>query len=428
MKNLLLIFTSLLMLTATSAAQTTPRIQKLEQKRSLIHKHISESETLLGKTGRDAKSQLTKLEVLTEQIKKRIKYIQVIRHDLKVMDDETRILNKQLLKLEKQLKEKRSRYAASLRKMRQNRGVGDKLIFILSADDLNQMFRRTRYMREYAKYQEAKGREILAKHKETTAKREQVKATAKIKKDLLRRQEKEQERLTEQEKEKKELIKTLQKKQRDIKKEIQKKKIEAAKLNKEIDKLIEIEIEKERKRAEARRRAAEKRKKEALKKSANKKTEKKASSKIPSRTAKTSDMKLSSNFEHNRGRLPRPITGPNAITSHYGRYNVAGMRSVKLDNKGIDIKGKRGAMAKAIFDGEVSAIFRHAGLDNILIRHGRYISVYCNLKSVRVRQGEKVTTGQLLGTVADDNQGGATLHFQLRRETTKLNPEHWIKN
>ena len=97
-------------------------------------------------------------------------------------------------------------------------------------------------------------------------------------------------------------------------------------------------------------------------------------------------------FERNRGILPMPVTGPYVIVSHYGQYAVDGLRNVKLDNKGIDIKGKPGAKARAIFDGEVSAIFQYNGLNNILVRHGNYISVYCNLSSVAVSKGSKVST------------------------------------
>ena len=102
------------------------------------------------------------------------------------------------------------------------------------------------------------------------------------------------------------------------------------------------------------------------------------------------------------------------------------MKNVKLDNKGIDIKGKAGAKARAIFDGEVSAIFKYNGLNNVLVRHGNYISVYCNLSSVSVSKGSKVKTRTELGTIHQDASGNTVLHFQLRKETTKLNPEIWL--
>ena len=85
-----------------------------------------------------------------------------------------------------------------------------------------------------------------------------------------------------------------------------------------------------------------------------------------------------------------PITGPYVVVGHYGQYQVKGLRNVKLDNKGMDIKGKSGANARAIFDGEVSAVFQYNGLTNVLVRHGSYISVYCNLSTVRVKKGSLV--------------------------------------
>ena len=92
-----------------------------------------------------------------------------------------------------------------------------------------------------------------------------------------------------------------------------------------------------------------------------------------------------------------PITGPYVVVGHYGQYQVKGLRNVKLDNKGMDIKGKSGANARAIFDGEVSAVFQYNGLTNVLVRHGSYISVYCNLSTVRVKKGSLVRARDVFG-------------------------------
>lgn len=140
------------------------------------------------------------------------------------------------------------------------------------------------------------------------------------------------------------------------------------------------------------------------------------------------DRELSGSFAGNRGKLPMPITGPYIITSHFGQYSVKGLRDVKLDNKGIDIQGKPGAQARAIFNGKVAAVFKLNGLFNILVRHGAYISVYCNLSSASVKTGDTVSTRQVLGQVFSNpaDNGRTVLHFQLRREKEKLNPEPWL--
>jgi septal ring factor EnvC (AmiA/AmiB activator) len=123
-----------------------------------------------------------------------------------------------------------------------------------------------------------------------------------------------------------------------------------------------------------------------------------------------------------------PVTGAYIITSHYGQYDVDGLRNVKLDNKGIDIQAKPGAQARAVFTGKLAAVFQLNGLFNVLIRHGSYISVYCNLSSASVKAGDTVATKQTIGTIfsnkADDNR--TVLHFQLRKEKEKLNPEPWL--
>ena len=139
-------------------------------------------------------------------------------------------------------------------------------------------------------------------------------------------------------------------------------------------------------------------------------------------TLSSVDRMLNGGFESNRGRLPMPISGSYRIVSHFGQYNVEGLKGVTLDNKGINILGKPGCVARSIYDGEVSAVFGYGGMWNVLVRHGAYISVYCNLKSVSVHKGQKVSARQTLGAVGADN----ILQFQLRKETAKLNPEAWL--
>ena len=246
--------------------------------------------------------------------------------------------------------------------------------------------------------------------------------------------EDEKQKLEDQEKQKREMVANLQKKQKGLQSEINKKRREANQLNARIDKLIAEEIERARKRAaeEARREAAARKKSEAKEgksTSASPGTEtKKKAEPLEAYSMSKADRELSGNFVSNRGKLPMPISGPYIITSHYGQYAVEGLRNVKLDNKGIDIQGKPGAQARAIFDGKVAAVFQLNGLFNVLIRHGNYISVYCNLSSAFVKSGDTVSTKQAIGQVFSDasDNGRTVLHFQLRKEKDKLNPEPWL--
>lgn len=408
-------------------AQSNKLIKELESKRGALQKQIAESESLLQTTTKNVGSQLKGLAALTGQIEERKRYILAINSDMDAIDRELVSLERQLNQLQKELKDKKTKYAASVNYLYRNHTIQDKLLFIFSAQTLEQTYRRLRYVREYASYQRMQGEEIQKKQKQINDKRAELTEARKAKENLLKERENEKTTLERQEKEQKALVDSLRKKQRSLQSEINKKRKEANQLNARIDRLIAEEIEKARKRAEeeARREAAARKKAE--------KTESPSATKpkaepLEAYTMNKADRELSGSFASNRGKLPVPVTGPYIITSHYGEYTVPGLKGVKLDNKGIDIQAKPGAQARAVFNGKVAAVFQLNGLFNILVRHGAYISVYCNLSTASVKADDTVKTGQTLGTIFSDGaDGGRTvLHFQLRREKEKLNPEPWL--
>ena len=388
-KRLFVILVSSLWLAIPLSAQSNKLIRELEGKRGALQKQIAETESILQNTKKDVGSQVNGLAALTGQIVERKRYILAINNE-------------------------------------------EKLMFIFSAKNLRQTYRRMRYVREYATYQRLQGEEILKKQEQIRkkkAERQQVKAA---KEGLLKERENEKAKLEAQEKEKRTLVANLQKKQKGLQSEVNKKRREANQLNARIDRLIAEEIERARKRAaeEARREAAARKKADTNDKGASETgtAAKPKSEPLDAFTMSKADRELSGSFVANRGKLPMPISGPYIITSRYGQYSVEGLRNVKLDNKGIDIQGKPGAQARAIFDGKVAAVFQLNGLFNVLIRHGNYISVYCNLSSASVKSGDTVSTKQSIGQIFSDgaDDGRTVLHFQLRREKEKLNPEPWL--
>lgn len=418
---LILIFT---LLSGFVYSQSTPKIRQLEKERNELHQRISESESLLKSTGNDVKSQLDNLALISGQIDERRRYLSAIQKDINSIQQEINRLEGELKVLNADLKLKREKYEKSLKYLHRNSSIQEKLMFIFSADNLSQMYRRLRYVRQYADFQRLKGEEIKSKLAEIKDKKKVTEETYDAKLALLKHQETEKKKLEEQEADRKKLLASMQKKQRQLKNEIDKQRKAANKLNAEIDRLIAIEIEAARKRAEEERRRKEA---EAKKQQpSNKEESKPVTKQMDAYRVDDSDRKLSGTFERNKGRLPIPVTGPYVIVGHYGQYQVEGLRNVRLDNKGIDIKAKQGAMARTIFDGEVTAVFQYNGLANVLVRHGSYISVYCNLESVIVKQGSQLKTRDVIGQISTDSDGNTVLHFQLRKEKSKLNPELWI--
>ena len=435
------------------ASGSKTSIKGLQNESARIKKQIKQHEQRLRSNERDVRQRLQNLMVINNEIEDNRKTIDTIRRDITTLDGNIMMFGKQLEELEAELADRKDKYVKSMRYMHRNSSIQNQLMFVFSAKNFTQMYRRLRFTREYAAYQRAQGEMVKTKREEVTAKYNQLTAAKRQKSVLLDKGEQERRNLENRQTEQKQIVSTLQKQQKTIQQIIEQQRKKDIALNEQIDRLIAEEVERARARAEAeaRRRAeaeaAAKRRAEeqarrqverrstesttAQRKTSGKKTTGKSSERVETTSRKPSgeifhisseDRRISGGFESNRGRLPMPITGAYRIVSRFGQYNVDGLRNVRLDNKGINIEGKAGAQARSIFDGEVSAVFSFGGITGVMVRHGSYISVYCNLSSVSVHKGQKVTTRQILGTVGPDH----ILQFQLRREKAKLNPEVWL--
>ena len=412
--------------------QETVSVQSLQTERKHIQLQIKEQERRLRNNEQNVRLRLHNLMAINTEIAGKRRVIDTIRHDISVLDTEIETLIFRLESLQSQLAAIKQNYVRSMRYMHRNRSSQSQLMFLLSADNVAQMFRRMRFMREYASYQRTQGEEVKTKQQEIVQQFQQLAAMQSHKQDLLARGERERHQLEDKQAEQQQVVNTLQKEQKTIQNIIAQQKKKDAALNEQIDRLIAEEVARQRARAEAEARrhaeaeTARKRTAERTAKSSKTtppiKTEVDTRATEPTLRAPSEDMRISGNFESNRGRLPIPITGSYRIVSHFGQYNVEGLRNVTLDNKGINILGEAGAQARSIFDGEVSAVFSFGSTMVVMVRHGSYISVYCNLASVSVQRGQKVSTRQTLGRVGQEN----ILQFQLRRETAKLNPEAWL--
>jgi septal ring factor EnvC (AmiA/AmiB activator) len=429
-------------------------VQSLEKQRKQIQQQIKEQERRLANTQQDVKKRLQNLMILNTEIAGKRRTIDTIRHDINHLDGEIDTLSMQLEELQKMLADCKQKYVKSMRYMHRNRSAQSQMMFIFSADNFAQMYRRLRFMREYAAYQHVQGDEVKAQQEEVNKKFQEISVAKDQKAQLLAKGERERMALEDKQSKQQDVVKTLQKEQKTIQNIIAQQKKKDAALNAQIDRLIAEEVarQKARAEAEARRRAEaaarerelaeakareekaraearaakDKKAKEEAEKRVREAEEKRVAAQRKAEsmpmTAPSEDVRISGNFESNRGRLPMPITGAYRIVSHFGQYNVEGLHNVTLDNKGINIKGESGAQARSIFDGEVSGVFSFGGTMVVMVRHGSYISVYCNLASVNVHRGQRVSTRQSLGRVGTDN----ILQFQLRKETAKLNPESWL--
>ena len=423
----------------------TTSIAGLKNQRAEISRQIRTQERKLRTNERDVKKRLQNLMVINSEISDKKKSIDTIRRDISTLNTDIQTMDRQLKELGAQLDDRKDKFVKSMRYMHRNSSIQSQLMFVFSAKNFSQMYRRMRFMREYATYQKAQGELVKSKQREVAEKKRQL-AQAKTKKtSLLERGEQERRNLETKQTEQQSVVASLKRQNKTIQGIIAEQRKKDAAINAQIDRLVAIEVEKARQRAiaEAKRKAeAEARRKreaeqarrkaeadearrgraEAAAPRSRKEEARETARKPEPMMMDSEDRRISGSFAGNRGRLPMPVAGPCRIVSHFGKYNVEGLRNVRLDNKGINIQGQAGARVRSIFDGEVSAVFSLGGTTGVMVRHGSYISVYCNLGSVSVSRGQKVSTRQTLGTVGQDN----ILQFQLRREKAKLNPEVWL--
>lgn len=410
-----------------SFAQISPKIKDLENKRKTTLQEIETTNKLLDETKKTTTNVLNRLNLLTQQIISRKKMIDLLNEETAALDDEISMMELNIRSLEKELGFKKESYAKSLQKMQLRKKTQDKLLFILSAKNFTQSYRRMRYLKEYATWQEVQAKEIIEKQKDINLKKEKLQEHKKEKLALLSQRTKENQTLRVEEQTKQAEVKDLKKQQKDLQIQLSKQKKQAAELNRQIEKAITEEIARAEK--EARLAAENQANKE---KSTGKKTESK-----DIRVAETKggyamtreERTLSANFANNRGVLPFPLKGSYKIVGRFGEQKHQELKYVITNNNGIDIQTSPGTEARAIFDGEVTKIFVVAGYNNsVIVRHGNYLTVYSNLQNVYVKSGDKVKTGQTIGKIFTDTEDGniTILHFELWKEKTKLNPEIWL--
>jgi septal ring factor EnvC (AmiA/AmiB activator) len=395
-----------------SYAQSNQKVKEMEGQRHKIEQQLAESRKLLSSTQKSVEGQLAQLSALSAQIKKQKQFVSQLDADVKAIDRELKSIESQMATLQTELERRREHYAHALQMMTHKNTFENKLMFLLSADSFNQMVRRMRYLREYSGFQQQQGELLIEQQQELENKRIELEHTREAKRSLLAKRVEEKKVLDKQLEEQNKLVAGLKKKQKEISNRIAQQQRERDKLNAEIERIIEAEL-----------RAQEAGQKKDGKDSETATTDKKE---MPAYKESAADKKLTGSFESNRGKLPVPVTGPYLLTSRYGINYVEGLKNVKFNNHGVDVRGQEGCSARAVFDGTVSFIFEHSGNYIVMVRHGQYISAYFNLATLKVKKGDKVKIHQSLGTVAADASGNHTMQFQLRKDTQSLNPELWI--
>lgn len=399
MKKILVVYMLISLCVLSPYAQTNALIEQMQKERAAIEQQISESEKLLAGTEGDIAAQVANLNTISALLKERKKLLEQTKKDIRSLNAQTLKLETEIKQLQSEYDECSDRYADACRFYQHQQVSFNPITFLFSSSTFKQLTRRMRYIGEYSSSLESLAVEIKEKQNTLKSKKVQVELAREEKLILQKEQQKNEAAVAAEEKSQRAIVNKLKSKRTALKKEIQSQQKKITELNKEIDRQIQLAIKEQ-----------------------QKETQTGGTLKVEE------DIKLTGSFESNKGKLPIPITGSYLIVGNYGVQNVAGMKDVKINNLGIDIQGTEGSQARVIFNGVVTTVFQQGkGQIGVLVRHGKYISVYCNLSEIAVKKGDELKTGDIIGNIHKSDNGQRILHFQLHKETAKLNPMDWLR-
>jgi murein hydrolase activator len=385
------LFLFLILLETLALAQSR---SDLEEKRKRTMEEIGYVDNLLQSTTKEKNDNINDVKIIAKKLDLREAVISGMKEEINLLSIRVDLNNTAIEMMENDLTKLKQDYSkAIVNAYKLKKGYPD-IIYILSAKDFNQGYKRLKYLQQATKFRRREAETIIELRNQVESSR------IKLQKDLgkvsdLRLKEEQQRKLLENEQEKKrQLVKSLTNKEKQLQKELEEKKRIARKIESEINKLIEEE------------------RKRSLKKSV------------------TPEQKLlGDNFAENIGRLPWPVE-KGVITSHFGVHPHPVFKYLTEDNIGIEITSSGKVEARSVFQGEVAKVFAIAGANmTVIVRHGKYLSVYANLETVNVKTGDKVNAKQNLGTVYFDSSKGnnSVLKFMIfETEQKYLDPENWI--
>jgi septal ring factor EnvC (AmiA/AmiB activator) len=399
-------------LSFSQGSKTQASKDKLQNTKAQLEEEIRYTSKLLEETHQSKQNSLNKVILLNKQIEKRQSLINAISGEVDQIQSQMEGQRTQISSLSVELQKMKNEYARMIYYAYKNLNAYNRLLFIFSAEDFNQAYRRLLYYQQYSAYRRTQAELIRDAQMNIDRKQKELEETRKDKLDLARSEESQKGQLTPEMQEKDKSVQELSKKEKELEASLRKKQKAAEDLEQEINKLIATEI----------RAAADRAKKTG---NNNPKTKMKAAA---TEIMLTNDEQvLSSSFASNKGKLPWP-SEHGVITSSFGEHPHPVLKYVKVKNNGIDISTEKGASVRTVFNGKVSRVMSFPNLNKVvIIRHGEYLTVYSNLEEVNVKDGQTVTTKQVIGKIHTNPDDSRTdLHFEIWLGKTTQDPQQWL--
>ena len=385
-------FISLVLLSASlvSYAQDT---KAQREKKARLEREIAIIDEQLADNAKRSNSMLSNLTLIRKKISNRKSLVEESDRQIRKYSDEIYLKQRQINRLQARVDTLKDHYSRLVVSAYKNRDSRIWYMYMLSSESLGQAFRRYSYFKNLSSQMNDEARKIKAAQDELVVEKEKLAALKNEAQVVKNARVKDLESLKAEEAQADKVVKNLQKNRKTYQKQLASKKKQIDALNREIERIVA----------------------EAMKKpgSGGKKQE-------------PVDYKLAEEFSKNKGKLPWPLDGP--VVGRFGRQFHPVFRNLELPpNNGIDIAVAKGSDVKTVFKGVVKQVFVMPGYNQcVLIRHGNYFTFYCKLKTVSVKAGDKVSTGDVIGMV-DTINGETQLHFEVWQNTKPQNPETWLR-
>ncbi|MBQ2065801.1 MAG: peptidoglycan DD-metalloendopeptidase family protein [Paludibacteraceae bacterium] len=376
-------------------------VEELKKKKERALKNLEATSNLISENKQTTAKTMTKINLLQAEIKERRVVINSLNAEVAEINRQLSSLRTEIASQRKQLESLKKEYAALMYHQYYKKGKWDNLLFVLSANNVAQSYRRYRYVKQYAQYCTQKAQEIESVKADLDKKLAEVEAVRQQRVEVLNARKQESAKLQSEKTKQDNLVKGLKKQHKELSKQLKQQQEVANRLNSQIEKMIADEA---------------------------KKSGKKGAGKDGGYALTKEEKLVSGNFEKNLGRLPWPVD-KGLVVGAFGIQPHPVLEYVTTNNKGIYIQCPTGTKARAVFEGEVTQCFAIPGSNNaVIVKHGLYRTVYANLSKVNVKVGDKVTAKQTIGTIYSDpdEDNKTVLYFQVWKDKTIQNPEIWL--
>lgn len=383
----------LLLITLHAFAQRKSKDQLQKEKQQQLEK-IKQVEKILNETSSKKKNTLGELNALNQRIQIQEGLIRSINDEINLLNQEIAENNSFVQALEEDLNRLKKEYAQMLFAAQKANSNISRLIFLFSSQSFDQLLMRLQYMKQYAEQRKLQAEAITKVQGELL---EQIKITESIREEknkLLQDEVAESQRLAELRKKQQMVVRSLEKEEKTLRRDLEETRKAIAQLDKLITEIVREEMERAAREA---------------------------------RNRSSTTAALSGSFEENRKKLGWPVNG--FVSMNFGRQKHPALKGVEVVNEGIIIQTAKGEKVRSVFNGEVRQVaFIPPFGNSVIISHGEYYSIYAGLREVFVKRGQQVTANQEIGEVLSNSEGISELRFQIRRNTTALDPMQWLKN